>query len=98
MTYDTHNPDNTPDDNGWDGEYPTCDDCPGKSSVNCCENRNIGDLDPQASCDECETPCRDCPKISQEDQELLDTIFGDMTDEEIAEWAAKEIGDEDIPF
>ena len=44
MTYDTHNPDNTPDDNGWDGEYPTCDDCPGKSSVNCCENRSIGDL------------------------------------------------------
>ena len=21
-----------------------CNDCPGKSSVNCCENRNIGDL------------------------------------------------------
>lgn len=70
--YDTHDPNNTPDDNGWDGEYPKCD--------------------------ECEMPCRDCPKISQEDRELLDTIFGDMTDEEIAEWASKEIGDEDIPF
>tara|TARA_R100001463_G_scaffold114151_1_gene169331 strand:- start:28 stop:225 length:198 start_codon:yes stop_codon:yes gene_type:complete len=30
-------------------EHPDddCFNCPGKSSVNCCENRNIGDLDPQ---------------------------------------------------
>ncbi len=29
-----------------------CFDCPGKSSVNCCENRNIGDLNPQENDDE----------------------------------------------
>lgn len=26
--YDTHNPDNTPEDNGWDGKYrDECDEC-----------------------------------------------------------------------
>jgi len=71
--YDTHNPDNTPDDNGWDGEYPTCDGC--------------------------ESRCDDCPeRFTEADQELLDILFAGMTEEQIAEWAAKEIGDEDIPF
>ena len=71
--YDTHNPDNTPEDNGWDGEYPTCGGC--------------------------EELCRDCPeRFTKADQELLDTLFDGMSDDEIAEWVDKEIGDEDIPF
>ncbi len=70
--YDTHDPNNTPDDNGWDGEYPTCDSC--------------------------ESRCDDCPFLSPDDTELLDRLFHGMTDEEIAEWASKEVGDEDIPF
>ena len=71
--YDTHDPNNTPDDDGWDGEYPKCQGC--------------------------EELCRDCPeRFTDAARELLDTIFEGMTDDEIAEWAAKEIGDEDIPF
>lgn len=71
--YDTHDPNNTPDDNGWDGEYPKCQGC--------------GEL------------CRDCPeRFTDADHELLDRLFEGMTDDEIAEWASKEVGDEDIPF
>ncbi len=49
--WDTHDPDNFEDDvraDDWDGNYTSedCLDCPGKSSVNCCANRNIGDLYP----------------------------------------------------
>ena len=36
-----------------------CEDCPGKSSVDCCENRNIGDL--SVPCEDCDTPCEECP-------------------------------------
>jgi len=91
--YDTHDPNNTPDDNGWDGEYPISNlDNPYLN-----EGESCGNCD--ADFDSTFRPCDDCPeRFTESDQELLDTIFDGMSDDEIAEWVDREIGDEDIPF
>lgn len=76
-------PDKTPEDDGW---KPICDDC--EPQCDDCPDK----------CKQCDVPCRECPEFTDADRELLDNLFGNMTDEEIQAWAEKEVGDDEIPF